>query len=124
MFIQLFASILNGLGGLLQGLGLRPKLLPSPPKEAPGDGGTDRDGPLDNPWVYPQALALAAKSLEEEANLSPLGHLILRRVLKDMSQQAQRLAAVRAAHPEIFAADLVPPLIILGPPRSGTTLLS
>jgi len=69
------------------------------------------------------ALRVLVESAERDANLSLLGRSGLRDAI--VTSLAQRLLRVhrRLTHPNGSATTLVPPLIVIGLPRSGTTLL-
>jgi hypothetical protein len=62
-------------------------------------------------------------SLEAEAQLHPLGRLLLRQTLVRLLVNRLRLEALFARHPEIGAADVEAPVFVVGLQRTGTTLL-
>jgi hypothetical protein len=62
-------------------------------------------------------------SLDEEAELSPLGRLLLRQSLVRALVNRLRLEALGHQHPEIGALPVREPVFILGLQRTGTTLL-
>jgi len=72
---------------------------------------------------FEAGLARVVESAERDAGLSLLGRMGLRDAI--VNALANRLLKVRFVreHPEVFAAPLTAPLILLGMPRSGTTLL-
>ena len=72
---------------------------------------------------YPDGLAVACRSLEEDANLSLLGRLALREHLVLAVESCLRRVSLRITHPEVFEAELERPIVVLGLPRSGTTFL-
>jgi len=74
-------------------------------------------------WAYPDALEVACRSLQDDAQLSPVGRFVLHTHL--VHALSMRLALVEAEKrsPEVFQAPLRTPIIILGLPRTGTTLL-
>ena len=62
-------------------------------------------------------------SLNEEAELTPLGRLIAREEILTALTNRLRLVAHHQRHPEIGAAPIASPIIIIGMGRSGTTIL-
>lgn len=82
---------------------------------------TGRRGFEDESFV--PALDELLRSMNEEAALTPFGRLIQKERL--ISGLANRLRAEQliAEHPEILEAELLPPLVIAGLQRTGTTML-
>ena len=74
-------------------------------------------------FPYPEALDVACRSLDRDANLSLTGRVILRTHLTQAACTRLRLFELRRRHPEWFEAPLNDPLIVVGLPRSGTTYL-
>lgn len=62
-------------------------------------------------------------SAERDANLHFVGRLSLRQFVVDHLVNRLLLAEARKRSPEVFARPLIPPLVVLGLPRSGTTFL-
>jgi hypothetical protein len=62
-------------------------------------------------------------SAERDADLSLIGRMGIRDAI--VNALANRLLSVsfRRRHPELFRSELTPPVIVMGLPRSGTTLL-
>lgn len=75
----------------------------------------------DDGWRESLRVLLAA--LKTEANLNPLGLTIAHGSILKVLVDRARAGAMFAAHPEIRARPLVPPVIICGAMRSGTTRL-
>ncbi len=72
---------------------------------------------------HEEALEVLCRSLEEDAQLSMVGRISLRQVLRrSLVNRLRRVEATRC-RPQIFAAPLKRPLIVIGLPRSGTTFL-
>lgn len=69
------------------------------------------------------ALGYLLDSLEREAALTTLGRLIARADLTRLLENRLRMAAVRRDHPEIDAHEVRRPLVIVGLPRTGTSIL-
>lgn len=68
-------------------------------------------------------LAILAKSLESEAALNFDGQTFLRARLIELLRRRLYLERDFALHPEMAAIPLPQPFVVLGMPRSGTTLL-
>lgn len=62
-------------------------------------------------------------SIERDANLHFVGRLGLRRVVLDGLVNRLLLTEAQKRVPERFAEPLIPPLVVMGLPRSGTTFL-
>jgi Sulfotransferase family len=62
-------------------------------------------------------------SLEREAALSDLGHPIVEGELVGYLADRSRIVDERRTDPSIGAADVVPPIVIVGQGRTGTTIL-
>jgi hypothetical protein len=62
-------------------------------------------------------------SLNEEARLSELGTAVVGGELSGYLGDRLQIVAYRRAHPEIATADVVPPIVIIGQGRTGTTIL-
>jgi Sulfotransferase family len=75
------------------------------------------DVPLDVP------LALLCRSLNEEVDLHPFGRLGIRHQIVGSLVNRLRLQDLVQRCPEAFAQPVRAPLVVVGPPRSGTTYL-
>jgi hypothetical protein len=84
-----------------------------------GGGGMDAFGGGD--FVEPLGLFLDA--LATEADLNLLGRWMTRRFLMRLLVGRVQLSAYAAAHPDVRADPIAEPLVVTGPPRSGTTIL-
>jgi len=73
-------------------------------------------------WVREPLRRLAA-SLEREADLHPLGRMIVRGQLVRALSARLRRGALRDVHPEIDAIPVEAPVFIVGLQRTGTTVL-
>lgn len=83
------------------------------------DTGLSRDT-LDRPFFEAQLAALLP-SLHHEAQLTDFGRLVAHgSILKVMKERLWHQALLEA-HPEIAAIELVPPIVVVGSMRSGTT---
>lgn len=63
------------------------------------------------------------RSLKQDADLHPLGHLVARGMITMFLIQRLRLMEARKREPGVFNRPLIPPLIVTGMARSGTTFL-
>jgi hypothetical protein len=62
-------------------------------------------------------------SLENEADLNDLGRTIVEGEVVGYLTNRLQILSYRAEHPEIADADVVPPIVIVGQGRTGTTIL-
>ncbi len=72
---------------------------------------------------YREGLSWLLVSAENEANLHFVGRLAYRETIVNSLVNRVLLTKARKRTPEVFQRPLVPPLIVLGLPRSGTTFL-
>lgn len=79
-----------------------------------------RLGP-DTGWRTPYRLLVRA--LRDEAELNPLGLAMAHGQIVQTLRARMRAVALWQRHPEILEMPLAPPVVILGPMRSGTTRL-
>jgi hypothetical protein len=70
-----------------------------------------------------QGLLRLLQAAEQDANLHPLGRYMTNQMITDYLVQRLRMVETRKKEPEIFEKPLLPPLLITGPARSGTTFL-
>jgi hypothetical protein len=73
---------------------------------------------------YRDGLAVLVGSLNEEAQLSELGVAALDAQLTGILTNRLKVIAWRRDHPEVAAERIAEPLVVIGLPRTGTTLLS
>lgn len=76
------------------------------------------------PGGYREGLEVLCRALEEEADLNLFGRMALRGMLVDTLANRLRLLGWAKEHPEVRDEPIRRPWIILGLPRTGTTLLS
>ena len=62
-------------------------------------------------------------SLENEADLNELGRTIVEGEVVGYLTNRLQILSYRAEHPELADADVVPPIVIVGQGRTGTTIL-
>ncbi|MXW62892.1 MAG: sulfotransferase [Acidimicrobiaceae bacterium] len=75
----------------------------------------------DDDFVEP--LGIFCQALEETARLTPLGRWATQRYLRRLLDVRLELEAHEAAHPALADEAIVEPIFVIGPPRSGTTVL-
>jgi hypothetical protein len=62
-------------------------------------------------------------ALDTEGGLNDVGRSVVPGELTDYLKDRLGITAYRAAHPEVAAVDIVPPIVIVGQGRTGTTIL-
>ncbi len=72
---------------------------------------------------YRQPLEKLVYSLEHEANLNAVGVAVLRQRVVDILANQLRIQEYLQQHPEILEEEIVEPLLVVGLPRTGTTML-
>lgn len=72
---------------------------------------------------YREPLERLLSSLEHEAQLNAVGEAVLRQRVVDILATRLRVQAWLGRHPEIREEQIVEPLVIVGLPRTGTTML-
>jgi hypothetical protein len=72
---------------------------------------------------YRQGLTSLIESAENDASLHFIGRLVMNALIRTFLVNRLLLAETLKRRPEIFHTPLLPPLVILGLPRSGTTFL-
>jgi hypothetical protein len=72
---------------------------------------------------FREPLRHLVEALEKEARLSPIGRHIIRSRIAEALENRLRVQSDRLAHPEIGGEEIARPVFIIGPPRSGTTIL-
>jgi hypothetical protein len=72
---------------------------------------------------YEEALGILCRDLEQEARLRPLGRLITRGMLLQSLQQQLQLQDWITRNPAILEQPIKCPVVIIGMPRTGTTIL-
>lgn len=113
--------IVNAAGAVLNTLGLtRVRLEVGPLLRAATrqTGLTDFGDP-----VFLDGLRVLLDSVERDANLHFLGQLSVQQIVVDSLVNRLLLTEAQRRTPELFARPLIPPLIVLGLPHSGTTFL-
>lgn len=70
---------------------------------------------------FDRQLGILLPALREEACLSPFGRLIAEGTLLKIMKERLWFARIMAEHPEIDRIELAPPIVVVGPMRSGST---
>lgn len=73
--------------------------------------------------AFMPALEILVESIQKQARLSPFGRYFARRQLIEVLMHRLRITDYRARHPEVAQQEIRRPLLVLGLPRTGTTLL-
>jgi hypothetical protein len=85
---------------------------------------TEQTGLTDfGPRDYVERLDVLVRAMREVDGLTPTGLLTLHTQLLQALKNRLQLTDLLTRHPEIVEADLVPPVVIAGLPRTGTTHL-
>ncbi|MBX2797895.1 MAG: sulfotransferase [Myxococcales bacterium] len=114
------AQWFNQVAGLAQRLGLqkrldRDELLAAATRQT---GLTDFGDP-----DFLDLLDRLLVSLNDEAELTPLGRLAWKQQIGRLLTNRLKIEATHAAHPELERTTVPAPVVIVGLPRTGTTLL-
>jgi len=114
-------SAINGLGKALSGVGLGgPKFTPDPICKAAEKIAGHNDYGDDS---YRPGLEKLCWSLEHEAELNQMGRLVMHRQISNALAGRLTVAAWEKANPEAANAPIVSPLMVIGLPRTGTSIL-
>ncbi|MDX1510535.1 MAG: sulfotransferase [Nitriliruptorales bacterium] len=114
------ARAINGLGRLLQKVGLAPILDPDKILET----AAERAGSADfGSETFLEGYRRLAEELDAGARLNTIGRLAARTRLLTLLETRQRLLDWRQEHPEVAAQSIERPIFVLGLPRTGTTVL-
>ena len=119
--LPLPVRLLNAGGRTLNAVGLEPVNLEFDAllKKARGNTGLSDFGDTD----FEAPLKMLLDGLENEAQLSTLGRTIARTDLLRTLENRLGLVDLLKRHPEIEEQPIEKPLFVVGPPRSGTTML-
>jgi hypothetical protein len=72
---------------------------------------------------YRAGLRVLLSALRHEGDLTVIGRMMLKRSIAVALEQRLLIQHLRKAEPDVFTKALLPPVIITGMPRSGTTFL-
>jgi hypothetical protein len=115
-----FIAALNGIGRLLESIGLRASL----DAESLIAAARRKTGLQDfGDESFRTGLQVVTQSLDSEAHLHPVGRLIMRQRLIGLLAVRLKAQQLFARHPEIRRQPIEPPLVIAGLQRTGTTML-
>ena len=108
--------IANRLASVLPATPLDPSELIAAARAATGlvDLGTDE---------FREPLAVQCRSLDTEARLTPVGRRFARDQIRSSLVHRLQLADVIARRPEVLDGPVTKPIIVIGLPRTGSTLL-
>lgn len=112
---------LNGAGQLLERVGVRPSLEPGSLIAAAMRAGNSPETGGDS---FREPLETFVASIEEEDSLSTFGRIAIRKMIIAQLAHRIRLHAWTEAHPEAAQEEISRPWVIIGLPRTGTSLLS
>ncbi|MCB0210934.1 MAG: sulfotransferase [Anaerolineae bacterium] len=119
--LPLFTQLLNGIGKSL-------RTLKVPLYELNADALCERAmkhtklSDFGDPAFY-EGLHCLLDSLNKEVNLNILSRIVIRKTLIALLENRLLLTEDRKRRPDIYKRPLIPPIIVTGLPRSGTTLL-
>lgn len=107
----------GGAGALLSDVRMSPRALKEAAVRATGlsDFGES--------VVHANGLEMLTHALREDKGLSMLGSFAMKRHMLHALKQRLLLQDLRKSEPGIFAAPPLPPIIVTGLPRSGTTVI-
>jgi len=72
---------------------------------------------------FREGLQELLRSCQQDADLHPIGRMVARDMITNFLIQRLKLVETRKQEPRIFSQPLVPPLIVTGMARSGTTFI-
>lgn len=116
-----FAQVLNGIGKLLRALKI-------PLYELNADALCEsvmkqmKLGDFGDPAFY-EGMRCLLHSVENDTNLNFLGRMLLQKTLVALLENRLLLTEDRKRRPEVYERPLIPPIVVTGLPRSGTTFL-
>ena len=116
-----FVRLINGMGEGLNFFGLRPVDLSRERLMAKASRRTGLSDWGEDDFLSP--LSVLLENYEREANLSLLGRLAERETILRLLSNRLKVQRDFTNHPEILRQPVDKPLLILGMPRTGTTLL-
>jgi len=112
---------MNRMGGLLTRLRAFPARLEPDALAAEAARATKLDD--FGPREYREGFERVVESLERDAALTPFGRFFAKRQLMELLTQRLALVDWRKRHPEVAREQIARPLIVMGLPRTGTTIL-
>lgn len=111
---------MNRVGHMLNGIGISPIKLSGDDllKQAVKETGL-RDFGSDS---FREPMELLLNSLREEGQLNLMGRLIAKGDVLRLLKTRLEIVDTLKRNPEILEQEIAPPLIVIGPPRTGTTV--
>jgi hypothetical protein len=109
--------VVNALLGVLPRISLEPGHLIDRARRASGLSDFGPEGP------YEEALQVLCRALDDEAALAPVGRLLARQMLVQALTHQLQLQDWLRRDPAILDGPVERPLVIVGMPRTGTTIL-
>lgn len=120
-FRPLPLRLINGAGRLLNSIGLEPVKLQRDALMAKAARKAGYDDFGDNGFI--EGLDRLLDSIEQESQLTLLGRFIAQSTITDNLYNRLKVIEWRKQHPEVAEQTIRKPLMILGLPRTGTTIL-
>lgn len=119
----LFAQLLNGVGKSLRALKIPLYELSADVLcEKAMEQASTKLSDFGDPAFY-EGMHCLLHSINSEVNLNFFGRMFLRKALIGLLQNRLLLTEDRKRRPEVYERPLIPPIVVTGLPRSGTTLL-
>jgi len=112
---------LNAVGRALEGVGMKPSLEPDALVEAAVKAAGEDDFGGDS---YREPLERVTRAMDEEAGLSTFGRMATRNMITSQLTTRLQLQAWTKANPHAAEEKIERPWVILGLPRTGTSILS
>jgi hypothetical protein len=119
--LPFFAQLLNGIGKSLRALKI-------PLYELSADALCEtamkrlKLSDFGDPAFY-EGMHCLLHSIDSDANLNLLGRMLIKKTMVALLQNRLLLTEDRKRRPEVYERPLIPPIIVTGLPRSGTTFL-
>ena len=88
-------------------------------QQACDETGADDFGPPQ----WREGLDRLADALDTQARINEIGRAVVPGELTNYLKDRLAITAYRTAHPEVATVDVVPPIVIVGQGRTGTTIL-
>ncbi len=113
-------NIINTVGDFLYKLGINPFKLNADTILSKASSACDFN--YDNP-VMKEGLTRLVHSLQEESNLNTFGRIAAHQLINRNARMRFQIEKIFKQQPDIFDTPIKEPIIIIGFPRTGTTIL-